>query len=88
MLSKTFRWFIGFYIVLFFAVILPFHHHADLQENHQDCVICAALSQTAIGYTHVGLNFVLIFIAFILSIAEFKPLFFNRSFSPRGPPLF
>jgi len=56
----------GVYLILFFAVIVPFHHHAD-HRSHDDCAICAVAALPFI-VTNVNFDIGVIFVFFLIVI--------------------
>jgi len=80
--------FLFLYILLFFAIILPFHYHADSLDKHDDCVICALSHQSFVFGS--SLQLVLALVSFSLLILAGSFVKNARLENPllRGPPSF
>lgn len=87
-ISKLINWLFCIYFVLFFAVLIPFHHHADNKTHEQDCSICMLSIQSFISNVSLNLTaiFVLIITIFLVKIAvkNFK----KEHIYLRSPPNF
>ncbi len=75
------------YLAIFFALVVPLHHHADL-NSRDDCSICAVSHQPFSLDNNVTINISLVFVFMI-----FLPclLFSNREITQlylRSPTVF
>jgi hypothetical protein len=70
-------WLAAVYLILFFGLIVPFHHHDDSARHEDECAICAVSNQPFISSDlyRIAILFIILFI-----IAP-DPLF--GAFSPR-----
>ncbi|HAJ79487.1 MAG TPA: hypothetical protein DCO75_06910 [Fibrobacteres bacterium] len=85
--KRAVSFFCALYLVVFFAFVMPFHHHDD-GVNHADCSICLILHQAFIlsaviaAVISVSLSF--------FKIIRLKEIFYSslpRIFYSRAPPL-
>lgn len=86
-MPKPLGWLLCAYLALFFAVILPFHHHAN-EKAAADCQICAVAGRAASA--NAGPGAVIISLLFLLVASCSAPVISSRSKTPhlRGPPIF
>ena len=74
------------YLTVLFAVIIPLHHHNDL-DSHDDCAVCAVSSQPFVPNVSVLVH--VLFVLFII-FAVNKPqvqFFSQENLHLRSPPL-
>lgn len=86
-LPRFFSICIALFLILFFGVILPSHHHTDGKE-HPDCTLCQIQSQPA----EAAVVFCLIFlVTAFLGVAVFncqsKISEYSSAYHSRAPPL-
>ncbi len=86
-ISKSLGWLLCAYLILFFAVIIPFHHHAD-EKAADDCQICAVAGHAVTA--NAGPNAVIIFVFFLIVVSGGDTVISSRRKIPhlRGPPIF
>jgi hypothetical protein len=73
------------YLVLFFALVIPLHHHGDF-DSHDDCAICAVSNQPFVSNITAIVH--LLFVLFIiLSLSEPQvQSFLKENLHLRSPP--
>jgi len=85
--KKAVSFFCALYLVVFFAFVMPFHHHDD-GANHTDCSICLILHQTFISSTVIA-AVISVSLSFF-KIIRLKKIFYSSVpciFDSRAPPL-
>jgi len=87
-ISKPLGWLLCAYLTLFFAVLIPFHHHANDKAADNDCQICAVAGQAVIA--NAGPSAIVFFIFFLIVVSGSSAVISSRSKIPhlRGPPIF
>lgn len=85
--SRLFILFLGIYLSLLFAVIIPFHHHAD-NSFHNDCAICVVAQQAYISSTNSFVEAALVFILILVSIGIAVKTSLRENLHLRSPPVF
>ena len=88
-LSKTLSLLLGVYLTLLFAVVMPFHRHADNRVHSDDCTICAMSVQPVIANAIFNANiFHMYFVILLLAFSSIvKKTCFEENLHLHGPPV-
>jgi len=74
------------YFVLFFALVIPFHHHADNKTHEKDCSICMLAAQQFISEVNSGITAVFVFIIAVFIAKNAIKKFKKDAIYLRSPP--
>ncbi len=85
---KYISFLLGIYFLLFFSIVLPFHHHSDLRSHGDDCVICALAVQPFISNTVSPAQLVFTLLLIIVFQKAVRHFFQKESIHLRSPPVF
>jgi len=85
-ISKLINWLFCIYFILFFALVIPFHHHADNKTHEKDCSICMLAAQQFISEVNSGITAVFVFIIAVFIAKNAIKKFKKDAIYLRSPP--
>ncbi len=85
--SKIIGLVLSVYLALFFAFVIPLHHHADFTE-HDDCAICAVSHNPFTSNVNVNLQILFVLLFTIVFTDTAVNIFRKTQIHLRSPPVF
>jgi hypothetical protein len=76
---------VSVYLALFFAFVIPLHHHVDFTE-HNDCVICDISHQPFISNVNFTIQLLLVLLFTFVFADNIIKIFDQTQFHLRSPP--
>jgi len=83
---KPLSYLFALYVILFFCVVIPFHHHADYSA-HDDCPICAVSNQSIATDVAAPVHILFVLFAILFIGKQQVPFFSVENLHLRSPPL-
>ena len=79
---------LSIYILVFLAIIIPFHHHSECSDHRDNCIICSISHQPALAQGSLLLA-ILLFVLLISVIKEISSKTYSYGYPHlRSPPQF
>ncbi|MEA5001651.1 MAG: hypothetical protein VB017_07200 [Endomicrobiaceae bacterium] len=85
-ISKLINWLFCIYFILFFALVIPFHHHADNKTHEKDCSVCMLAAQQFSSDVNYNITAVFVFIIAVTLVKTAVKIFKKRNIYLRSPP--